>query len=246
MSEASELGRQINDEVWADIHAFDASRPRSLQKSLGWSELGDPCDRKLAFKAARVGKSNPADEKWKAIKGTALHAMMELVLADNPEWILEKRLGRGRSDAYNWKHQMVVDWKFPGSAVIQECIRKGVPAPVYRRQGHGYGKEWEEAGYPVKFVSIQYFPGEGKVRHGWCEPYDISIAQEALDRYAGIEERTKVLQLQAHPANINEFPKHPSFLCNYCPFFGTAAQEKAGTGCAGPNQSRTATQVLDD
>ena len=46
--------------------------PRSLQRAIGPSELGDPCDRKLAYRIAGIEPVNFGDP-WPAIVGTSIH-----------------------------------------------------------------------------------------------------------------------------------------------------------------------------
>lgn len=233
-----EQGEKVVNRLWEKIQAYDASRPRSLQTRIGPSEIGEPCERKLAFKLAGTSESNPRASGWAAIKGTALHAYMESVLAKDPEWITEKTLEMvgvtsGSSDALWYKEQTVVDHKFPGDPAIADVRRNGL-ITKYRYQFHIYGLGWEEAGYPVKWVCGAFMPMAGGIdkRYGWAEPYSREIALEGLDRYGDIE---KDVRQGRKPL---DFDKTAGHACTYCPFFSSVEAEESGTGCSGPLTKR--------
>lgn len=70
----------IEAELIALIQAHIDAHPRSLQKAIGPSELGTPCQRKLGHKLAGTPETWVAD-RWKATIGTAVHAEFELMMA---------------------------------------------------------------------------------------------------------------------------------------------------------------------
>jgi hypothetical protein len=59
------------------IRWADENSPRSLQAQIGPSELGTPCDRKLAYKLANNREINKRRDPWPAIVGTGIHHWLE-------------------------------------------------------------------------------------------------------------------------------------------------------------------------
>ena len=61
------------------VRDHDASRPRSLQVAVGWSEVGG-CRAQLGY---RLDGTWPSDETdtWGAQRGTAIHAYLKDILA---------------------------------------------------------------------------------------------------------------------------------------------------------------------
>lgn len=214
-------GQFYADLAWQKIQDYELRRPRSRQKHIGPSELGDPCARELAFKAAGMATGDPFTPSWAAIVGTAIHAMMEKALAADPDWVTEKSLDiggitRGTSDAFHLPTGCVVDWKCSGKAVISKARRRG-PADKYRSQINLYGLGWEDAGYDVKKVCLVFLPRTSGIedRYGWAAPYDRTIAQKTIDRYLGIVQTGIDRDLVNHPERLCEFEVNPEG-CYYC------------------------------
>lgn len=88
------------EEIGQALHRYENSRPRSVQKTLGPSELGTPCDRQIALKLAGVARRDMG-LAWAPMCGTAVHGLMEDVLrAENARlgrerWIIEQKLFMG-------------------------------------------------------------------------------------------------------------------------------------------------------
>lgn len=75
------------------IRNHDAARPRSQQKTLGPSEVGHPCVRKLAQGLMQVDRINPTGDVLPSYVGTAVHAQLEQAVAlDNGRIIAEHLL----------------------------------------------------------------------------------------------------------------------------------------------------------
>ncbi|AGL13855.1 hypothetical protein [Actinoplanes sp. N902-109] len=133
---------------------YEASRPRSMQKALGPSELGTPCQQQIARKYAQAPRRPVTDPTWAPFQGTAMHAAMEDVLRHwnaalgRERWIIEDRLEpspaapgvdggvdlpavAGSGDAFDLDQGMVVDWKYVGKSAIDKLLtarRLGKPA----------------------------------------------------------------------------------------------------------------------
>jgi hypothetical protein len=133
---------------------FEASRPRSMQKELGPSELGTPCRQQMARKLAGAPRQPATEPAWAPFQGTAVHASMEDVVAywnnqlGRERWLAEDRLVvieplpgpdgepafpgiAGNGDAYDTDHGMVVDWKHVGTTALKKLLaakRAGKPS----------------------------------------------------------------------------------------------------------------------
>lgn len=120
---------------------FEANRPRSMQKALGPSELGTPCQQKIARKLLGAPQRPITEPTWAPFQGTAVHASMEEVVAywnaqlGRERWLAEDRLTvagalpglegaagypeiAGSGDAFDVDHGMVVDWKHVGITAL--------------------------------------------------------------------------------------------------------------------------------
>jgi len=163
---------------------YEANRPRSMQKALGPSELGTPCQQQIARKLAGAPRRPITDPTWAPFQGTAVHASMEDVVAywnkqlGRERWLAEDQLivdpglpgpdGNladgisGHGDAYDLDHQMVVDWKHVGKTALDKLRRgKRMGKPTaeqvsaeYRIQAHLYGMGHARKGRPVRHVRL--------------------------------------------------------------------------------------------
>lgn len=76
------------------IKEYSAKAPRSVQKHLGPSELGSPCDRQVTGKMAgnsAAPRTNNVSDPWASIMGTAGHAYVE----DMYKWDNQRRIETG-------------------------------------------------------------------------------------------------------------------------------------------------------
>lgn len=122
---------------------FEANRPRSMQKELGPSELGTPCQQQIARKLIGAPRRPITAPTWAPFQGTAVHASMEDVVAfwnaglGRERWLAEDRLTiapetpradgagtypeiAGNGDAFDQDHDMVVDWKHVGVTALKK------------------------------------------------------------------------------------------------------------------------------
>jgi hypothetical protein len=175
------------------------NQPRTLQTTLGPSEIGVACDRCLIDMLA--GRPHYADDQapWLPTIGNAVHDWIEQAIVDHliatgtDRYIPEGKIAvgqvrgvdiTGHSDVYDVHTGTVVDWKVTGTTTLRKVTRSGASL-TYRRQAHLYGRGWALAGYDVRSVAIAFLPRNGfSLRDGrlWQEPYDEAIALEALDR----------------------------------------------------------------
>lgn len=200
------------------IRDYSASRPRALQKEVGPSQLGNPCDHCLA--AALAGWEKAQDEAWLPLIGTAVHAL--LLGEDSPYqrgWLREQRVQvgtagglvvHGNADLFHIPSGTVVDFKIVGPSTLNEARRHGSKLG-YTRQIHLYGWGLDSAGYQVNTVIIAYLPRNSmKLTGNWpprdgeptmpdaffdVRPYD---EQVALDTLARAEQLVHTMNTFAH------------------------------------------------
>lgn len=232
------------DVVKAQINAH----PRSLQKAIGPSEIGTPCERKLGYKLLQTAEQ-PRAVNWKATLGTAAHAWMEAAFdADNlrlapllegqERWLIESKLTvgfvpnigfiSGHSDLYDRQTASNLDHKFVGPSQLKH-YRKDGPGLQYKAQAHLYGQGWVNEGYPIRRVGIVFLPRQGELNeaHMWSEPFNPAAAQWALDRITRVAGLTAALGAGALPV----LPTDDDW-CSHCPFMRFGSEDLA-TACPG-------------
>lgn len=219
-------------EIVEMVRAYDASRPRSLQKHLGPSEIGTGCNRQLAFKLAGRPKINETADPWFPIIGTAVHAWLgDAVMwyntyigrADNPRFLVENRVKiqsrqsgydtSGHTDVYDADNGRVIDWKIVGTTTMNKVTKENGDPQQYRVQANTYGVGWQQAGYEVRELLICYLPRSNFLNklHISALPFEPQLAHDALARVGAIE---KLVQLGAPPES---FPADDCTI--WCPFY---------------------------
>jgi hypothetical protein len=210
------------------------SQPRSLQRVIGPSEIGTPCDHCLAAKLA--GWEQTRDAAWLPAIGTAVHEWLDTVftLANHPtfRWSTEKRVmvghiaGQeiwGSTDLFDHDTRTVIDHKIVGKSTLDNARRHG-PSPTYRTQAHLYGMGWINAGQPVTDVAIAYLPRQAVSLDQavlWHEPHQPHIATQALERATQLATTLTglaAISTAARDAYITGLPRHDGcFDCSRFP-----------------------------
>jgi hypothetical protein len=249
------------DRVFADyiaaIRRHIDDHPRSQQKILGPSEIGDPCERRVVYKMLQVPE-RPTPPNWKATVGTACHTWAEGAFdADNlrrapnlegqERWLIESTLVAGyvpgygfiggHSDLYDRVSRSNWDHKFPGPEAMRKYRSANDPGPTYRIQAHTYGLGWENAGHTVTGVAIAFLPRNGELADAffWSEEYDRQIAIDALGRVTRLWRLVEALGAGT-PAVVETADEW----CSHCPFLRPGATDVAH-GCPGHPGSRVTT-----
>lgn len=242
------------DEMRNALTLYENSRPRTVQKTLGPSELGTPCDRQIAMKLAGVQR-HERDLPWAPMCGTAVHGLMEEVLrAENARlgrerWVIEQKVQlddelSGHGDAFDTDWGMVVDWKYTGTTARRKASRRSVPndqlvSMEYRTQAHLYGLGHSNAGRPVRFVRLVLLARSHDFSESveWTEEYREDIAVDAMTRFYAIRDRILELDAARLPERLQWIDATPSDTnCKWCPFLrrtqpGHVAVD--ATGCEG-------------
>lgn len=214
------------------IRAADKNSPRSQQKRIGPSEVGDPCDRKIGYRLLETEEINLVRDPWPAIVGTAIHQWLEKAVNSSSmnlagfapklggfHWETEMRVAAnalisGSTDVYDHNNYRVIDWKTAGTDKMRQVRTQGPPRqPII--QANIYGLGHEEAGRQVKDVALVYLPRAGLLSgiYVWRDLYRREIAEEALARVEGIGRKL----LAGGP--VEQLPAAPSDACGYCPWF---------------------------
>lgn len=223
---------------------------RSAQTTLGPSEIGTPCDRRLAMALMGIEPVNPGGDGWAAWVGTQGHAGLEQVFkwasANTGRFVTEVRLNlpsryvpRGTSDLFDRVHGEVWDFKFMGAYSLKKFKLEG-PSETYRIQGHVYGLGQELAGEKVRKIAILGLPRAGSSlneMHVWEEKFDKKVALAALARVDAIAAKVvEIRRLDGLGSMPSPMATAKTFStaddCRYCPFHLKNDKEMT-RGCSG-------------
>lgn len=226
----------------------EQTSPRSKQQALGPSELGDECDRRIAYRIAGATPVNIWSDPWPAIVGTAVHDWLERAVnryqgeVKNLSYLTELRvypdpLVRGRSDIYKDDEGLIVDWKTTGIDGMRK-LHKGIIPEGYKRQVMIYGLGHKRAGRQVREVALVFLPRGGWLddMFVWRAPYDEQVALDALARMYRIGDQLMAMDIENNPHRYQLVEATPGDSCVWCPFFNKeidvdiAASDK---GCPG-------------
>ena len=233
---AQALRREIGDLM----RSYSANLPRSRQQTIGPSEMGHPCPRRVAQQAIGAPQCNRhAGDPLPSLVGTAAHTLMEDMLRDYNErngerFLIERKVypieGRGGTmDCFDLETGTVIDWKFPGASTMKRVRQTDDPGPQYRAQAHLYGLGAVRAGLDVNAVAVVFFPRGGMLggrngAHVWREDYDEQHAIDVIERMHALILMADDLRVDQHPERLALLPKTPH-MCEYCPFFSLTPQD---------------------
>lgn len=236
------------ERIKAVIRNAQVNAARSVQKAAGPSEIGNPCERALAYKATQFKQVNYLHDGWKATVGTAVHAWLanafEEANASGARYLVEYRIGvvtpegieiPGTLDVYDRVYKEVIDHKVVGKQSMRRYSYSGSPEK-YRKQAHIYAYGLELKGEKPERVANMFYPSEGDLEDAipWSEPYDRQVALDALARYGEIHvQANELVGPEKNYAALSEFPVASSNLCGWCPFF-LENSPGAEFGCRGP------------
>jgi hypothetical protein len=217
---AAEVARQLTGAV----RAYSASRPRSLQRRIGPSEVGSPCTRRLGYKLAGVKPVNTGGgDPWASFVGTATHAELEAVFKGKHGWATEVRVKvddelelAGSCDLIRLTGGVtVIDHKVVGTTTMRKARAQG-PAGYYVTQANLYAHGLIAAGVPVEWVAICYWPRSGRLAdtYVWLQAYDQAVADAGLERLA-------LLKKIVATAGTSALPMLPTaeHYCDSCDFY---------------------------
>ncbi len=174
------------------VRDHDASRPRSLQVAVGWSEVGG-CRAQLGY---RLDGAWPSDETdtWAAQRGTALHAYLQDILAAPGVRMEVDTSYRGIPG-----HADIVDATSCTDIKTSKLANSKLWADDHsllfekRVQVHGYGAGLIDAGELPQDATMRLLvvPADGTFADWWTyeEPFDRSLADHGADRLQEVRDR---------------------------------------------------------
>ncbi|MBQ0947683.1 hypothetical protein [Streptomyces sp. RK76] len=249
-----DTGQALAERIAALIADTAHNAPRSLQKRLGPSEVGDPCERRLSYKELDWPRSAADGDPAASIIGTGFHSWMEeaftrrqTTLPDGrPRYKIEERVTvqpspieaaivAGSTDLFDRATGTVWDWKLVGHTT-QDKYRRGGPGPQYRIQAHLYGLGQENAGETVNRVAICFVARYHELRvHVWTEPYQRDVAKQALARLGRI--RANLTSPEAAASGYDhtwwsQIPTSEQAKCRFCEWFKPSSTDLT-VGCPG-------------
>ena len=233
--DASNLADRIKDVV----NNRSANAPRSQQKRIGLSEVGEICVRKISYKLLDWQKTNPATDPWASISGTALHAWLADAFSEFPDQYLVEHqvkvtdeLG-GTADLFDIERKMVIDHKCVGQTSMKSRKKSGM-THTQRVQINLYGLGLENQGYSVEKVALAFYPLGGRLDglYTIVEPFNRQLALDAIARLQDTQVLLWQLDPEGTPKNWDLIPTTPSNFCSYCPWFLPFSKD-GSKGCPG-------------
>lgn len=249
----TEWAQRQGAELRRVFHAHAAVAPRTLQRTLGPSELGVRCDRQVAGKMADLPVTNHVADPWPSIRGTALHSWAQVAFdAENERlgatrWLTERKVapfvtahgdGPGTADLYDFWQFALIDWKFLGETSMAKVRSPHGPPIHYQIQMILYAQGYRNLGYRVDRVVLAAMPATAASLDGmylWDHPHSVADDQliaEVIDRTA--YRRTWANAIIAGRAGLMDVPHLPDDNdCYFCPWYRPQAAHDGGTGCPG-------------
>ncbi|PRH79345.1 hypothetical protein C6N75_09680 [Streptomyces solincola] len=252
----TDLGLEITARLKEMFHGYSNRQERSQQKALGPSEIGSPCDRRLAMSLMRLPRVNPGGDGWASFVGTCVHVglaeMFTWADAGSGRYAVEVPLTfyspfvpRGTADLLDRVLFMIDDHKLMGKWSRNKLKSSG-PSPTYRVQAHTYAYGARKRGERIEHVAIIGWPRDESSLEDlyvWTEPYNPKVALDALARVDALAERlkgcTETLGLHndgcSCPSDAEKAMALPfnNSDCRYCPFYMPGAQASGNGMCNG-------------
>lgn len=244
-----EYSQKLAEGIGRFILDADANSPRSQQKAIGPSEVGEPCERQLAYKIHDWPETNTARDPIAAIIGTGFHLWIgerfearntqlgggrykvedRVTVRDSP---IESARLAGSADLYDRLIAANLDWKLVGTSSHDKYRRQG-PGEKYRIQAHLYGLGQANAGEHVERVVIVFIARYHELKvHVWSEQYDPQVAHDALARLDRIRAQVLTLDPETNPARWADFPIPEKPNCRFCPYLKPGSADLS-QGCPG-------------
>jgi hypothetical protein len=235
----------IRDELIYTIKGAIRNHPRSQQRTIGPSEMGSECLRKIGYRLSGLDPTQ-GSESWLPTVGTAVHAWLAEQFALRnmalgfTRYLIENRVSvgvvggqeiRGTCDLYDRVTATVIDWKIVGTTTLRKAkSRTGDRlGRTYRTQGHLYGLGWERKGYLVQDIAVCFLPRNADLSEAVLvtERYDESIAQQAVV----LADSTALALHAIGPDLLRHLPTANDY-CLSCPWFAPYSTDPV-LGCIG-------------
>lgn len=245
--EMNDLGKELTARLKEMFYAYDNRRSadnRSAQVTMGPSEMGTPCDRRLALSFLRMPPVSPGGDGWAAFVGTCIHEGLARMFlwanagtgrfaVETPLTFDSEVVPKGTADLIDRTLFMLDDHKCQGRWSRNKLKSVG-PIPTYRVQAHVYAHGARQRGERIDHVAIISWPRDESTLddlYVWTEPYRPDIVKAAFERVEGIsglaeskmEELTGILPLGTPEiqikARVGGTFNIDSESCRFCPFY---------------------------
>lgn len=245
---------------WAGRYAAELRRvvrevatnsARNLQRHLGPSEIGSPCERQVVGKMAGIPATNHVVDPWASVVGTAVHAWLaDAFKIDNEHhgarWLPEQRVTPhpdhpGTADLYDGLEFAVVDHKILGESSMAKVRSAAGPPLKYQIQLLLYGKGYRVLGLPVRRVALAAYPRTSHTLDGlyvWereTGPQDDALIDAIFELTA--KRKRLADSIAAGRLSLSDTAISPDDdECFFCPFYRPQSAHDGGPGCPGPRQ----------
>lgn len=221
----------LRELVWTGA----VSSERSLQTQAGMSEIGNDCDRELAYKIAGTPPVNLDPDPMPSIIGTGFHLHMEKIFGrlDPRRWLTETKVSYhgipGTADLYDRRRKLLIDWKSTSKSKLRRLRSDGPPMRA-QIQIQLYGAAMREYGEDPQRLALAYVARDGSLDDlwVWSTVPDQSVVDQAVARYEALVDRA------ARGERPNDVTAKPGRLCSYCAHYSPNATDLS-RGCPGPN-----------
>ena len=232
------LGHDLATSIQETFFAYanrNSDDNRSAQVHLGPSEIGTPCDRRIAMSLMGIRPVNPGGDGFAAWLGTQGHAGMAEIFewADgrSGRYAVETKLSfpsklvpRGTGDLLDRSFRnyggVFIDWKFMGFYALKHLREYGA-SDLYRVQLQTYAFGAHIRGEKVKHIALVGMPRQGSSLSEmfvWTQPFDKSIGEAALRRVEEIDRQIRERGDRMDNKDlIASFPIADD--CKYCDFY---------------------------
>lgn len=213
--------------------------PRSRQVGIGSSEVGWPCDRRIAYRLSATRAINTNHDPLRKLIGLGTHkaladAMHAVDAGSNTLLVERPVIYRGIPGTVDLALLLsgllvVVDWKTTTCEKISRLKREGPPRH-YKVQANMYAAGLRTQGHEISHVALCFIPIDAKPNEGlsklwvWRAPFDQAMADDAVDRIARLRGK--------RPSEVDAKPDR---LCTYCSHYDPNATD-ADLGCRGPQE----------
>lgn len=240
------IGTALLSDLTDVIKWTDNNSSRSLQTTIGPSELGSLCDRKIAYRLASVPETNWWSDPLPAIVGTAVHTWLERAVKEfqtthfMDRWVTEitvqpDPMVKGHCDLYDKDLACVIDWKTVSPTKLKAWKASG-PPEHYKQQVNLYGMGLVKAGFEVRKVCLVAVPRSGWLRdmQVWMDDYSPAMAQSTLDRMYGI---ANLMIKAGEDLSFESISSAPSGECAFCPWYRGGDKKADLGGCSGNTEA---------
>lgn len=192
---------------------IDRLDERGRQDRIGPSEVGG-CRRCLAARVAWGAAASNRSVAWRPYVGTCVHEGLDRIFSAEAGFLSDLKAAGpvpGSLDLYHPRLGAVVDWKVVGPTSMKKAA-KGAISDRYRVQVHLYALDVQETyGWAPKTVAVMFLPSAGELRDAvlWSEPYDRTLALEAVAGLDALRKELEPLDEDGKRAYVEAIPPDP-------------------------------------